>query len=130
MDEIRDAARYNYLRDRDLDTIANGGIFAGMTPKNVILNGVDLDDAIDKAMGLQPLPVWTVLLRQPEYVGIEAGTHLLTVTAESAEVAVDDARREAYETDFDADERAEGIGSADDYMPLLVIRGRHEDVKP
>ena len=46
----RDAARYRYLRDRDLDTIDKGGVFAGRTPQNVVLNGDDLDAAIDAAM--------------------------------------------------------------------------------
>ena len=45
-----DAARYRWLRERDLDTIQNGGVFAGMTPRNVVLNGDDLDAAIDSAM--------------------------------------------------------------------------------
>ncbi len=45
-----DAARYRWLRSRDLDTISKGGVFAGMTPENVILNEEDLDRAIDAAM--------------------------------------------------------------------------------
>lgn len=45
-----DAARYNFLRERDLDTITKGGVFAGMTPRNVVLNGADLDAAVDAAM--------------------------------------------------------------------------------
>lgn len=45
-----DANRYQYLRSRDLDTIDQGGIFVGMTPDNVVMNGADLDEAIDKAM--------------------------------------------------------------------------------
>ena len=45
-----DAARYNFLRGRDLDTITKGGVFAGMTPRNVVLNGDDLDAAVDAAM--------------------------------------------------------------------------------
>lgn len=45
-----DAMRYRWLRDRDVDTIDKGGIFAGMTPKNVVLNGAELDAAIDAAM--------------------------------------------------------------------------------
>jgi len=53
-----DAARYRWLRERDLDTISRGGVFAGMTPKNVVLNGEDLDRAIDEAMrpnvGIEP----------------------------------------------------------------------------
>ena len=42
--------RYAYLRSRNLDTIKTGGVFAGMTPDNLVLNGKDLDDAIDDAM--------------------------------------------------------------------------------
>ena len=49
-DLARYAARYRWLRERDLDTITNGGVFAGMTPENVVLNGSDLDKAIDAAM--------------------------------------------------------------------------------
>lgn len=49
-DLARDAARYRWLRERNLDTMARGGVFAGMTPANVVLNGSDLDKAIDAAM--------------------------------------------------------------------------------
>lgn len=48
----RDAARYRYLRDRDLDTINVGGVFAGRVPENVVVNGEDLDAAIDAALGI------------------------------------------------------------------------------
>lgn len=48
--DARDAARYRWLRARDLETISKGGVFAGMTPTNVVINGVDLDRAIDDAM--------------------------------------------------------------------------------
>lgn len=44
------AKRYRYLRDRPLDSIHAGGVFAGRTPDNVVLNGGDLDAAIDAAM--------------------------------------------------------------------------------
>jgi hypothetical protein len=47
---IRAYKRYNYLRSRDLETITNGGVFAGKTPENIILNNNDLDIAIDNAM--------------------------------------------------------------------------------
>ena len=47
---IRDAERYRWLRARDLDTIYAGGLFVGMTPENYVLNGVDLDLAVDLAM--------------------------------------------------------------------------------
>lgn len=43
--------RYLWLRRRDLNSIQAGGVFAGMTPNNVVLNGKDLDKAIDDAMG-------------------------------------------------------------------------------
>ena len=45
-----DACRYRWLRDRDIDAIDNGGVFAGLTPDNVVINGEDLDAAIDAAM--------------------------------------------------------------------------------
>lgn len=44
------AKRYAWLRARDLDTVHEGGVFAGLTPSNVVLNGADLDEAIDAAM--------------------------------------------------------------------------------
>lgn len=42
--------RYQFLRNRDLDTVKAGGIFAGKTPDNLVLNGEDLDAAIDAAI--------------------------------------------------------------------------------
>ncbi|HJV52771.1 MAG TPA: hypothetical protein VJ652_14990 [Noviherbaspirillum sp.] len=41
---------YRYLRERDLDAIHKGGVFAGLTPDNIVLNGDDLDDTIRVAM--------------------------------------------------------------------------------
>ncbi|WP_282076339.1 hypothetical protein [Epibacterium ulvae] len=49
-DLAKDAARYRWLRDRNLDTIDRGGVFAGLTPENVVLNGEDLDLHIDGEM--------------------------------------------------------------------------------
>ena len=49
--ERKHVDRYLWLRRRDLNTIQAGGVFAGMTPRNVVLNGKDLDEAIDDAMG-------------------------------------------------------------------------------
>ncbi|MDM4768651.1 hypothetical protein [Solimonas sp. SE-A11] len=62
------ATRYTWLRSRDLETITRGGVFAGLTPDNVILNGVTLDDAIDKASAanLPPPSLQSVLLRFSE----------------------------------------------------------------
>lgn len=48
------ARRYAYLRERNLDAISSGGVFAGMTPENVVLNGDDLDAAIDASLDVAP----------------------------------------------------------------------------
>ena len=45
-----DARRYHFLRSKDLETISCGGIFAGKTPDNLVINGEDLDREIDKAL--------------------------------------------------------------------------------
>ena len=45
----KDAARYRWLRERDFETISRGGVFAGMTPENIVLNQEDLDAEIDAA---------------------------------------------------------------------------------
>lgn len=42
-----DAVRYQWLRGRDLNTIQLGGVFAGITPENIIINEEDLDQHID-----------------------------------------------------------------------------------
>lgn len=47
---LRDAERYRWIRQRNLDTISQGGVFAGMTPQNLVLNEETLDEAIDAAM--------------------------------------------------------------------------------
>lgn len=46
----KDAARYRWLRERDLETIRQGGVFAWMTPENIVLNLEHLDAAIDAAL--------------------------------------------------------------------------------
>lgn len=45
------AVRYAYLRQRPVTAIAlnDGGVFAGKVPDNLVLNGADLDEAIDTA---------------------------------------------------------------------------------
>lgn len=48
-----DAARYQYLRSRDLETVREGGIFAGVTPENYVINGIDLDIAIDVFLNVE-----------------------------------------------------------------------------
>lgn len=49
------AKRYTWLQNKSLDTISDGGVFAGMTPDNVVLNEEDLDDAIDKEIAAAAL---------------------------------------------------------------------------
>ena len=50
-DDVKaDCIRYRWLRSRDLDAVTKGGIFAGRTPENVVLNLEDLDAAIDAEM--------------------------------------------------------------------------------
>ncbi len=41
------ARRYLQLRNADIDAIQKGGVFAGLTPDNKVLNGSDLDRALD-----------------------------------------------------------------------------------
>lgn len=48
MDGIqKDAERYRKLRNADISAVHEGGVFAGLTPDNVVLNGEDLDVAVD-----------------------------------------------------------------------------------
>jgi hypothetical protein len=48
LDDVRrDAERYRKLRDADINAIHKGGVFAGLTPDNVVINGEDLDIAVD-----------------------------------------------------------------------------------
>lgn len=44
------AVLYAFLRNRDLDSIDKGGVFAGLTPDNRVLNGDDLDEVIREYM--------------------------------------------------------------------------------
>jgi hypothetical protein len=54
----KDAERYRVLRQADVDTIHNGGLFAGLTPDNIVINGHDLDRRVDTVIAtrkeLQP----------------------------------------------------------------------------
>lgn len=45
---LKDAKRYRWLRERPMDAISKGGVFAGQTPENFVINGEDLDAAIDR----------------------------------------------------------------------------------
>ena len=48
----KDTERYQWLRSRDLETISHGGVFAGITPHNMVLNEETLDAA--RAQKVQP----------------------------------------------------------------------------
>lgn len=52
----KDGERYRWLRSRDLETINQGGVFAGITPQNMVLNEETLDEAIDAAMAKEVQP--------------------------------------------------------------------------
>ncbi|MCO7610951.1 Lar family restriction alleviation protein [Pseudomonas chlororaphis] len=52
----KDAERYQWLRSRDLETISHGGVFAGLTPQNMVLNEETLDEAVDAAMAKEVQP--------------------------------------------------------------------------
>ncbi|RDI25198.1 hypothetical protein DFR41_104255 [Pseudacidovorax intermedius] len=47
------ARRYLYLRERPLDSIAGGGLFVGRTPENQVINGEDLDRAVDERIAAE-----------------------------------------------------------------------------
>ncbi|BBF92387.1 hypothetical protein [Blastochloris tepida] len=47
--DARDAARYRWLRERDLETIDKGGVFIGAVPENLVLNLEEADQIIDAA---------------------------------------------------------------------------------
>lgn len=68
-DEIRmlrlDAERYRWLRSRDLETISEGGVFAGMTPENLVINEETLDQAIDAAITSSAGKIESVAPDQP-----------------------------------------------------------------
>lgn len=51
--DMRDyAVRYAILRNAPIDAIRAGGVFAGKTPDNVVINGEHLDAAVDALRGI------------------------------------------------------------------------------
>ena len=46
----KNAERYLVLRQADVDTIHNGGLVAGLTPDNIVINGSDLDERVDAVL--------------------------------------------------------------------------------
>lgn len=54
VDKLRkNAERYLVLRQADVDTIQNGGLFAGLTPDNIVISGHHLDERIDAVIAAQ-----------------------------------------------------------------------------
>lgn len=49
----KDADRYLVLRQADVDTIHNGGLFAGLTPDNIVINGHHLDEQTDAVIAVR-----------------------------------------------------------------------------
>ena len=52
----KDAERYRWLRSRNLETIHQGGVFAGITPENLVINEETLDEAVDAALAKEAKP--------------------------------------------------------------------------
>ncbi|KAF4559154.1 hypothetical protein [Pseudomonas sp. CES] len=52
----KDAERYRVLRQADVDTIQNGGLFAGLAPDNIVINGHDLDRRTDAVIAARKAP--------------------------------------------------------------------------
>ena len=83
---------------------------------------------------------WTVLLLRPDYYADEYGTdtYLAHVEAENAERAVYRAQGEAVVEDHASDESTRFADLREfaefhdrtDYLPLLVIEGKHQDRTP
>ena len=48
----KNAERYLVLRQADVDTIHNDGLFAGLTPDNIVINGRDLNERVDAVLAL------------------------------------------------------------------------------
>ena len=49
----QDAARYRWLRSRDVNAISQGGVFIGVTPDNYVINEEHADQYIDTAIAAQ-----------------------------------------------------------------------------
>lgn len=62
----QNADRYLVLRQADVDTVHTGGLFAGLVPENMVINGEDLDQRADAAIEEQRAFVHAVL-NQPLY---------------------------------------------------------------
>ncbi|RQV52075.1 Lar family restriction alleviation protein [Burkholderia cenocepacia] len=79
-----DAFRYRFLRERDLDAAKVGGVFADKTPDNVVLNGADLDAAIDAESGVS----FPAAAQSDERARFDEARELLYGNLESIESAI------------------------------------------
>jgi ABC-type metal ion transport system substrate-binding protein len=82
---------------------------------------------------------WTVLLARPDYIADDnLDTYMTHVEAPTPAKAIRKAQGEAIVCDYASDESTRfaelrefaEYHDRDDYAVLLVIRGKHEDVKP
>lgn len=80
------------------------------------------------------MSAWTVLLARPDYIADDnLDTYMTHVEAKDAAQAVRRAQGEAIRMDYDGPGQLREFAEChdrDDYAPLLVIEGRHMDVKP
>ena len=79
---LTQALRYQHLRGVDLDKVYVGGVFVGLTPENIVLNGEELDQAVDAAIAGQRdawLASWT--RRDQEFDPARHADHTLAAIA-------------------------------------------------
>lgn len=78
-EQERDAARYHYLRNRQLRPVdvECGGVFAGQPANGRLLSGEDLDRAIDRELGLGIPPGETLESRLADCLADIVDTPLL-----------------------------------------------------
>lgn len=84
-EQRKDAERYRYLRAQPIDCIDAGGIFCGKTPENLVVNGADLDAAVDAAIGradaIQPSEPAYLLRDLAADIGVKALDLIATIRA-------------------------------------------------
>lgn len=62
----KNAARYLWLRAQPVEAVQEGGLFVGLVPNNIVINGDDLDHMVDGHMAID-------YVLSPEFAAIEAG---------------------------------------------------------
>lgn len=77
----KNADRYLVLRQADVDTIQNGGLFAGLTPDNLVINGEDLDRRTDAVIEEQRAFAKALLVEAGKADQSDAGSFALEAFA-------------------------------------------------